>query len=517
MTKKYSLFILICLALIIIGWLWFMFFGNVETIDSYTTEQQLPRIKPDYSGTVIPVNIAPLNFMVCESGTKYMAKIHSEKGRSIEVFSRSGEIKMPLRRWKSLLNANPGKKLYFDIYVRDDDDVWIKYKSIVNTIANEKIDEYVVYRFMNPIYNWWQNIGIFQRNLTNYSESAVLKGESIGNGCLNCHTFFNNSPEKMTIAIRSSKYGSSVILAADGKVEKIGTKFGYTAWHPSGRIAIYSMNKVRQFFHKAGGEVRDVVDLDSALAYYDVDSQKLRTSSALSDKDRLETYPEWSPDGKYLYFSSAPILWEDRNAAPPENYDQVKYDLMRVGYDVQTDTWGQLETLLSAEETGLSILLPRISPDGSFLLFTMCQYGCFPVYQRSSDLYLMDLKTGKYRKLAINSEFSESWHSWSSNSRWFAFSSKRRDGLFTRTYFSYVDEAGKVYKQFILPQKDPVFYDSCLQTYSVPELITGPVPVSQRALAKAVKSKKTLEMDLPITSATPKTNDITEAWPQAHE
>ena len=140
---------------------------------------------------------------------------------------------------------------------------------------------------------------------------------------------------------------------------------------------------------------------------------------------------------------------------PPENYEKLKYDLRRISYDVATDQWGQAETVLSAEETGQSILLPRISPDGRFLVFCMCRYGCFPVYQPSSDLYLMDLATRQYRKLAINSEFSESWHSWSSNSRWIAFSSKRQGGLFTRTYLSYVDQAGTAHKPFVLPQQDP--------------------------------------------------------------
>ena len=120
-----------------------------------------------------------------------------------------------------------------------------------------------------------------------------------------------------------------------------------------------------------------------------------------------------------------------------------------------TGQWGHAETVLSAEQTGLSILLPRVSPDGRFLLFCMCRYGCFPVYQPSSDLYMMDLATGRYSRLAINSEYSESWHSWSSNSRWIAFSSKRQGGLFTRTYLSYVDDDGTAYKPFVLPQRDP--------------------------------------------------------------
>jgi dipeptidyl aminopeptidase/acylaminoacyl peptidase len=272
---------------------------------------------------------------------------------------------------------------------------------------------------------------------------------------------------------------------------------------------MYSFNKVRQFFHSAASEVRDVVDLDSALFYYLVDSKTVKTSSEVSKKDRLETYPAWSPDGRYLYFCSAPMLWSDRDEVPPVHYDQVKYDLMRISYDLERDQWGQLETVLSAEDTGLSILEPRISPDGRWLLFCMCNYGSFPVYQQSSDLYLTDLEdarqTGRfeYRRLFINSNESETWHSWSSNGRWIAFSSKRDYGLFTRTYFSYVDQQGRVYKPLLLPQKDPTFYDYCLKTYSVPELVVEPVRVKKDKLARLVRGSHEVPIDMPITMATP--------------
>ena len=282
--------------------------------------------------------------------------------------------------------------------------------------------------------------------------------------------------------------------------KKLATRFGYTAWHPSGRAAAYSINKVCQFFHSAGAEVRDVIDLDSALGYYLVRTENVKLVPGAADKRRLETYPAWSPDGRYLYYCSAPMLWEDLGVVPPARYAEVKYDLMRISYDLATDEWGEPELVLSSAETNLSILQPRISPDGRFLLFCMCRYGCFPVYQPTSDLYMMDLDSGEYAKLDINSEFSESWHSWSSNGRWIAFSSKRKATPFTRCYISFVDNTGKARKPFILPQYDPCFYDSFLKTVSVPELITGPVPVTSKTLAGVARSDQVVTVDA-ITGA----------------
>ncbi|MFC1634976.1 cytochrome C biosynthesis protein [Planctomycetota bacterium] len=482
-----------------------------KAIEDFVEVETKPRISPDYSDVVLPVNIAPLNFCILEEGSQYFVSIHAGGDASINIFTKTGQVHIPPKKWRGLLRANQGHKVFVDVYVKNSEHGWRKFRSISNTIAEEEIDGYVVYRRMMPIYNWWKDIGIYQRDLASGDESLVMHGRSFEKGCLNCHSFVGNDPGTMTIGLRSAAYGSSTLLVHNGEVERIGAKWGYTTWHPSGALAVYSINKVRQFFHAGRIEVRDVVDLDSALVCYRVKERRAVCPPQLSDKNRLETYPAWSPDGQWLYFCSGPVLWSDRDIVPPENYDKLKYDLCRIQYDVHTDSWGDVETVLSAEETGLSILLPRVSPDGRFLLCCMCEYGCFPVYQSSSDLYMMDLSTGEYQKLTINSQYSESWHSWSSNSRWIAFSSKRRDGRFARTYLSYIDVDGIAHKPFVLPQPDPAHYDSLLETYSVPELIRSPVKVRKHMLARAARSEDCIAVDVPITGATPKAKE-SEPW-----
>jgi hypothetical protein len=510
MKRRFIVIGVFCSATILSG-AWLLFRPS-EVIAKGTQVAYEPNISPDYSGIVIPPNIAPMNFRILEKALSYCVKIHSEIGTPIEIVSKKGSIRIPLKKWRALLNANKGNLLFVDVYVKKDGNKWLQFQRITNTIAEHDIDQTLVYRFMKSIYNAWKDIGIYQRDLTDYDVSVVLHGRSFGEGCLNCHSFVGNAPDNMTIGLRSATYGSSTLLARNGTVNKIATKWGYTAWHPSGRLAAYSINKIIQFFHTAGMEVRDVVDLDSALACYHTENNKVVCPPELADKNRLETYPTWSPDGRFLYFCSGPIPWQNRDIVPPENYDKLKYDLCRVPYDVETDKWGKAETVLSADETHLSIMLPRISPDGRFLLFCMCRYGCFPIYQPSSDLYLMDLATGNYRRLEINSDYSESWHSWSSNSRWIAFSSRRQGGALTRTYLSYVDETGRVHKPFVLPQKEAEYYDSLLETYSVPELVKGRVKVSKSLLARIARSKPSEVVDIPIiTGATPQTGPP-EPW-----
>ena len=497
----------LCMLATLIGGLSLRCRRNVRPEESSRIERP-PRIRPDYTEAWIPPNIAPLNFIVEEAGTHFRVEIHSTRGKPIVVDSQSASIAIPLKPWRALLESNRGETLRWEIYARGTAGDWRRFEPIRNTIAREEIDRYLSYRKIGPVYNFWMDIALRQRDLSSYAETDILRSTQFrfyptpDNPCINCHSYRSNRTDRMTIGFRSKVNGSCTPLAVDGSVTRLNTKFGYTAWHPSGRLVAYSLNKVRQFFHHSREEVRDVIDLDSDLATYEVGASEVKTTAAIAAPDRLETYPTWSPDGRFLYFCSAPILWTDQEQIPPERFREVKYDLLRISYDVERGTWGELETVLSSDATGLSILLPRVSPDGKSLLFCMCQYGCFPIYQPSSDLYLLDLESGQYRRLEINSDQSESWHCWSSNGRWFVFSSKRRDGLFTRTYLSNFDESGVVHKPLILPQRDPTFYDSHLKTFSVPELTTEPVRVSARQVAGAIRSSRRIEVTMPDISMT---------------
>jgi dipeptidyl aminopeptidase/acylaminoacyl peptidase len=459
--------------------------------------QRLPRIRPDYSATVIPPNIAPLNFVVEEPGVEYRVRIHGAAGQDILIASAGPIVIIPPRPWRELLGQNRGGRIVLDVYVKGEDGRWSRFDSIENGVAREKIDSHLVYRLLGPVCGFYRNMGIYQRNLENYDESPILTNDKSG-GCLNCHSFPKNRPDTFSFQVRPGrdrKTEAGMIVVRDGHAFRLKTQSkaapkppSYTSWHPSGSLAAFSMIQPTLCIHGAGAEIRDEFDFQSDLAAVNVKTGAISTSPAIADPARMDTFPGWSADGKTLYFVSARPLWNQHRPLLLEDIKKVMYDLMRVRYDIEKDTWGQPETLLSAADTGLSITEPRASPDGRYLLFCMSDHGCFPVYQSSSDLYLMELASGKHRRLQCNSRQSESWHCWSSNSRWIVFSSKRDNSLLARPYFSYLDAEGREHKPFVLPQKAPTFYDTWLRTYNVPELVTGAVTVPQAELVRAVRS-----------------------------
>lgn len=168
---------------------------------------------------------------------------------------------------------------------------------------------------------------------------------------------------------------------------------------------------------------------------------------------------------------------------------RAQYDLMRVTFDLPEKRFGTPEKVFDAAAIGKSVALPRVSPDGRHLLFAMADYGQFFIWHKEADLYLMDLTTLKTERLPINSDEADSYHTWSSNGRWIVFASRRKDGVFTRPYFSYFDRQGVAHKPFLLPQKDPEFYDRLFLSYNVPEFVSSSFPVSPARLAEVARQK----------------------------
>lgn len=469
---------------------------------------RLPAVRPDLHEVTVPPNIAPLNFQIEEKGDRFFVRIHSRHGRPIGVVSRSGKIFIPRTPWRRLLESNRGEELRMDTFAREPGGRWTRFQPLLLRIAPEDIDSYVIYRTMHPVRSSW-TMRLNCRSLESFDAATVLRYDSGFEAvCVNCHTPLRGGPDRLLIGLRSKRYGIATLLIENGVPKKIGRQFGYTSWHPDGKLAVFSVNDLPIFFHTARREIHDTADRDSYIACFRPDRREIRPHPLLSEKQVLENWPAWSADGRHLYFCSAPKLWETSRGTPPPRYQEVRYDLKRIPYDPEEDRWGSPETILSAAETGRSIAMPRLSPDGRWLSFCMFDHGFFPNWRDESDLYVLDLKAPRkeghfpFRRLEINSPRSESWHSWSSNSRWLVFSSKRDHGIFTRLYLSYMDSEGRPHKPFLLPQKDPEFYDSCLYAFNTPEFLTGPLTCRQRDVDTILRQPDRIPVDA-VTLPTP--------------
>lgn len=98
----------------------------------------------------------------------------------------------------------------------------------------------------------------------------------------------------------------------------------------------------------------------------------------------------------------------------------------------------------------------------------------------------------------VNSSDVESYHSWSSNSRWFVFSSRRDDGLYTRLYIAHASPDEQIGKPFILPQPLSYDYEDIMQSYNIPEFVKSKINISPSSIKEIALRNNTLSDMSPV-------------------
>ena len=389
-----------------------------------------PSIYPDYTGVTIPTGIAPLDFAL-PGADRLEVRITAPDGTVLQNRGKSF-TKLPVRKWKALLERSVGDSLRVEVAGRIDG-AWKTFDPFGMFVSPDPIDYGLNYRLIAPGYEIYSHMGIYERELGSFKERGLLENTQF-DGCVNCHAYNRGNPDAFSLHIRGDH--GATLLQVDGEM---------TAY---GKYIAYSTNNTRQGFHVQPDKIIEVFDLDSDLQVYDVENNQVIT------------------------------------ALP-----QSQYNLLKVSFDPETGTIGQdVETVVDAVSMGKSLTFPKPSYDGKYLMFTLCDYGTFSIWHHESDLWLLDLETGDIRPLdEVNSPDTDSYHNWSTNSRWFVFSSRRDDGSYTRPYISHFDENGVAGKPFMLPQRDPVgYYRKLYRSYNVPEFVTGPVPLDRIRAQKLI-------------------------------
>lgn len=460
-------------------------------VESPTMCNELPPIYPDYIGVTIPAQIAPLNFDIAEEIEHQRIDVIIKGGKSGELHINAKQVDIPIKQWHELLQANLNDSLQITVCIEQTEG-WKQYKPFAMYISPHPIDYGIVYRKIAPGYELYNKMGIYERNLSTFEEKALFENTLTPDMCVNCHSFNQTDPSNLSMHIRGEAGGT--LMRHNKKEEILDTKTlntisacVYPYWHPTGNYIAYSTNETAQAFHATNQKRIEVFDIKSDVLVYHPDTHELITSPLLQKEEYFETFPAFSPDGKTLYFCSS------KGYIMPQGYKEIKYSLCSIPFMEEEGTFGtSIDTLISVEGKQKSILFPRPSYDGKYLMYTQADYGTFPIWHKEADLWLMDLSNGTTRPIdEVNSNDTESFHNWSSNSHWFLFSSRRDDGLHTRIYIASIDENGRIGKPFLLPQKHPwKYYDELFYSYNVPDFVNQPIDLHPHKLERKLVSKK---------------------------
>ena len=461
--------------------------------------QTVPKIYPDYTEVTVPANIAPMNFELLIGADDAVVRLSA--GHQ-EMVCDGLKSRFDMDEWRDLTAEAAGDRIQVEVFARKGGE-WARFRPFNIYVSRDSIDSWLSYRMISPSYVSYEELTINQRCLESFDEQVLvdnmLCSTEAGGQCVNCHSYQQYNPQRMQFHARQN-HGGTVIMY-DGKMEKVNMQHDsllsagvYPAWHPQLKLIAYSTNKTMQSFHTADPNKIEVLDSESDLIVYDVDRHEATTIE--NRPDEMEFFPFWAPDGKSLYFCSAHFEYQTGSVDAAEatlRAKEIKYNIYRKTFDPATRQFGERELVLAADSMGMSATLPRISPDGRWLLFTMGEWGCFHIWHHDADLWLMDLKSGEgaHPLKEANSDDTESYHSWSSNGRWIVFSSRRTDGVFTRPFFAHVDADGHATKPFELPMEDPNHHRQLLRSYNVPEFMRGPVEVKPQEFARVLKSEGT--------------------------
>ena len=449
---------------------------TTETVSDARQEKAQPHIYPDYLGVTVPVNIAPLNFCMADETALLVDAVITDRNGNTLHSQGEESVDFDIDDWRELLDKSRGDSLSVTVSAKYEDG-WHTYSPFPVYVSPDSIDYGICYRLIEPGYEVWSKMGIYERDLSSFDERPLIENTHF-ECCVNCHSFNRGNSADMSLHIRG-EHGATLLRQNNGPMAAYDTKTDqtlglcvYPYWHPSGRYIAYSTNSTKQLFHAADSNRVEVFDEASDLQVYDVNKNELILSPLLKQEFVYETYPVFSADGRSLYFCAAKALPEGSHSL-----DSIRYNLCRIDFNPETGDFGnRIDTIINVEAQNKSVSFPRPSYDGRFLCYTLSDYGQFSIWHHEADLYLLDLSTGESSPMTkANSKDTESFHNWSTNSRWMVLSSRRDDGLFTRPYFCHVDAKGNVGKAFMLPQRNPRrFYRERFLSFNVPDFIIAP-------------------------------------------
>ena len=465
-------------------------------------------IYPDYRDVTIPPNIAPLNFMVTDAAASEFVVAMNDL---VCGASADGKFDIDSVAWRQLLTGAKGQDIAVAVYGHRESG-WVRYQPYTLHVAEEDIDPYVTYRLIEPGYEVYFQLGIYQRDLTNFDVTTVYENDrspSNDSHCINCHQFQNYNTERMYLHVREGHKGTVITEGKEAhkiiiKNDSIIASGAYGGWHPTLPLIAFSSNKTAQVFHYKYPEKIEVYDGESDIILYDAEHNTVR--NIIRTPDHFETFPYWSADGTRLYYCDALLpKFESENfeASLVMRFDSLHYDLYSLPFDTLTYTFGEPRLEVNASAKGLSASVPRPSPDGQYLLFSLATYGQFHLYHRTADLWVKRMGSDQtelpdqpdtqessdlYPLTAANDpDQGDSYTCWSSNGRWIIFSSRREDGDFTRSYIAYFDREGRAHRAFILPQRDPEYNLLLLKSFNVPELTRTPVQMTEEQMNHVIR------------------------------
>jgi tetratricopeptide (TPR) repeat protein len=285
--------------------------------------------------------------------------------------------------------------------------------------------------------------------------------------CGNCHSFADNgSVLGLDVDYGNDKgaYGimpvskhmvmddEKIITWADYKREDGELTFGLLSRvSPTGRYVVSTVKDRSVFVAIPDLMISQLFfPIKGILVVYDRETKTFAALPGADDPQYVQTNAVWNPDGTEIAFARTTAYraerLEQQNSALVDEKDvpeftvdkkPFRYDLYRIPFN--DGKGGTPVPIEGASNDGMSNYFPKYSPDGKWIVFTKSK--SYMLLQPDSELWIVPTAGGTARRLRYNTPRMNSWHSWSSNSRWLVFSSKV-NGPYTQLFLTHIDADG---------------------------------------------------------------------------
>ncbi len=445
-------------------------------------------IREPVEGAVFPPNLcAPNVTWVDAEDDLWLVRIEA-RGVRRQWLSRERTLTIPDEAWAEIVKS-PGMPVRIEVRGIRRSGFAGKARPEVNVarltccVSFDPADPVVVYRLVDPPFLNVKTPNTYFREIAKREPKVLV--DSRGKYCVNCHSFSNSSGTEGTLALQVRDIGSatsgsvsylSFCDLAKGKGYRVSMPFPvqmttFMAWSFDGTRIAFAANQDLASFAPFVLETQNTMQSESDIAVIDTRTWTARLVPGASEPGVIETFPSWTPDGSKIVFCSGP-------AKRPE-------PLTRFALRIVPAEGGVAKPIPNIPDDNASRVYPHFSADGLWLMFTQTAGGA--LVKPTSDLYIMPANFSEApRKLECNSPYAaDSWYSWSSNSRWIVFTSKRDDGIFARLYLAHIDTDGRASPPVRLP-----ISDEPRMSFNIPEFVTSAPTVTDRQVFDSIDSSR---------------------------
>ncbi len=410
----------------------------VEIYDKTKEYSKLEILHP-YNQAIFPFDIASLTIRWKDKKTKPSAWLiiidSGTSNRSVFVLTDRPEWRPDRQTWETIKNLSLENRTEITILgISGEDTLHIVSKNKVDIMTSkDRVRDPVFYiqaplPFVfardNPEKIRWR-LG----DLSSYDEPDTILEDMPS--CGNCHSL-----NDFRVGKRPKSFGLFPKISPDGKYEVSSINV---------KALLVTMDALHfsEFLYHASG----------IIGYYSETDAQFHPLPGAENPEFIQTHPAWSPNGKDIVFARARVdktilesmktgvVLKGKKDDTTEKWNKkypVKYDIYRIPFN--NGKGGTPEMIKGAAQNGMSNFFPRYSPDGKWIVFTQAKHGF--VIQPSSRLFIIPAEGGTALKMNCNTDFYNSYHSWSSNSRWLVFTSKKNTP-YTELFLAHVDENGK--------------------------------------------------------------------------